>query len=99
MEWHCFSPEELREIFNLSLGPKFKSLHNSIEFLPLGWDTKYMEALTTQACEYLATIISNKGRNKLQHNIIKQEAPKGKDEDSSSKRSPPPPVPGGSNVS
>eukprot|EP00957_Ditylum_brightwellii_P202422 15330101-Ditylum_brightwellii.AAC.1 len=41
--------------------------------LPSGWDTTDMEILTTTAREYLATIVSNRERNKQQREIAKSE--------------------------
>eukprot|EP00957_Ditylum_brightwellii_P070538 5359428-Ditylum_brightwellii.AAC.2 len=45
----------------------------SMTSLPSGWDTADMEILTTTAREYLATIISNRERNKQQRKIAKSE--------------------------
>eukprot|EP00957_Ditylum_brightwellii_P040544 3068337-Ditylum_brightwellii.AAC.1 len=41
--------------------------------LPYGWHTENINTLTTLACEYLATVLSNRERNKLQQELAKNE--------------------------
>eukprot|EP00957_Ditylum_brightwellii_P065691 4982585-Ditylum_brightwellii.AAC.1 len=44
-----------------------------MQCLPTGWETDHIERLTTLAREYLATVLSNRERNKLQQEIVKKE--------------------------
>ena len=41
--------------------------------LPDSWETEDLEQLTALACQYLATVVRNRARNKLQQEIVKQE--------------------------
>ena len=75
LEWNNVTktPAELRELFILSLGADFTSLHNTMSSLPDGWETDNIEELTTLARKFLATVVSNRERNKIQREMAKKE--------------------------
>ena len=64
---------KLCTLFILSLEGFFTNLHNNMTDLPDSWETEDLEQLTALACQYLATVVRNRARNKLQQEIVKQE--------------------------